>query len=161
MKGEANQALLDSYEAERRPMALTITASGDAMEELLTIGDDPAARAARDHTLREHFADPDSNHQEVVAEVELDVDYAGSPIVSREPGVLAAGARIPAELQDVITVPGHTLVVVATDSNSAEAAPWLLDDLGARTDTDEFFDDSMLLNAVHDPDLAAKLAPTT
>jgi 2-polyprenyl-6-methoxyphenol hydroxylase-like FAD-dependent oxidoreductase len=51
-------ALLDSYEAERRPVAETITVSGDAVELAQTVTD-PAERRARDETLRAVFADPD------------------------------------------------------------------------------------------------------
>lgn len=116
VKGEAEAALLDSYEAERRPVAQMITASGDEMEEMLAIGDDPAAREARDQALREAFADRESSHAEVVAEVELNVDYAGSPVVigdgDGESEALAAGARLPAELQTSATSE-HTLLVLA------------------------------------------------
>jgi len=132
VKGEAEEALLDSYEAERRPVALAITASGDAMEEALMVGDDPAARASRDRSLREAFADPDSNHQEVVAEVELDVDYAASPIVAGDSAPPGAGARLPAELQPLVGAE-HTLVVLAREG-SADDGRGLEAELGALGD---------------------------
>jgi 2-polyprenyl-6-methoxyphenol hydroxylase-like FAD-dependent oxidoreductase len=129
VRGEADEALLDSYEAERRPVAQRITASGDAMEETLMIGDDPAARAERDRTLREAFADPDSNLEEVIAEVELDVDYADSPIVTAAPGpdggnsgdsgALAAGARLPAELQPHLGAE-HTILILAREGTRTD-----------------------------------------
>lgn len=122
VRGEASEALLDSYEAERRPVAQAITASGDAMEEMLMAGDDPTARAARDEELRQAFADHGSNHEAVVAEVELDVDYAGSPIVADGPsatGPLAAGARLPAELQPRLGAE-HALLVLARADSAAD-----------------------------------------
>jgi 2-polyprenyl-6-methoxyphenol hydroxylase-like FAD-dependent oxidoreductase len=120
VKGEADEALLDSYEAERRPVARTIAASGDAMEAMMAIGPGPE-RVARDQSLREAFADPDSSHHEVVAEVELDVDYAGSPIVGGESEALGGGARLPAELQEKVG-PEHTLVLLTRDASGADTA---------------------------------------
>ena len=117
-QGRAEAALLDSYEAERRPVALAVTASGDAAEGAEWFADAPA-RAARDQTLRELFADPERSHGEAVAEVELDIDYAGSPIVAgdgaSEP--LAPGARLPSALQEHVGGE-HTLVLLAADSDS-------------------------------------------
>lgn len=94
-QGSCTPALLDSYEAERRPVAETITASGDAVEDAQTVTD-PAERRARDATLRTVFADIDSLHHEAIAEAELDIDYAGSPIVMGDDSdALAPGQRIP------------------------------------------------------------------
>jgi 2-polyprenyl-6-methoxyphenol hydroxylase-like FAD-dependent oxidoreductase len=145
VKGEADEALLDTYEAERRPVAQAITASGDAMEEALMIGDDAAARAERDRSLREAFADPGSNHHEVVAEVELDVEYADSPIVAGgstpdgdgrgDSRALAAGARLPAELQPRLGAE-HTLLVLAREG-SPEDGRGIEAELGA--DGDDLF----------------------
>lgn len=94
-RGDAAPALLDSYEAERRPVAETITASGDAAEHAHTLRD-PAARRARDAALRAVFADPAARHHEAIAEAELDIDYGASPIVmgDRHPA-LAPGQRLP------------------------------------------------------------------
>jgi 2-polyprenyl-6-methoxyphenol hydroxylase-like FAD-dependent oxidoreductase len=155
VKGEADEALLDSYEVERRPVALAITASGDAFEQMQVAGPGPE-RAARDQQLRDVFADPESNHREVAAEAELDIDYAESPIVTGESEVLAAGSRLPTELQPSVGA-AHTLIAAASDPDSVQAAARLLDEVGARAESDDFFEDSVLLDLVHDPDLAAKL----
>jgi 2-polyprenyl-6-methoxyphenol hydroxylase-like FAD-dependent oxidoreductase len=120
VRGEAEEALLDSYEIERRPVAAQITASGDAAEELLAIAAGPE-REDRDRALREAFADPAQNHHEIVAEVELDVDYGGSPIVTGDRGALAAGARLHAELQEQVGAE-HTVLLLARDASSAETA---------------------------------------
>jgi hypothetical protein len=100
--GHCTPALLDSYEAERRPVAETITVSGDAVELAQTVTD-PAERRARDGTLRAVFPDPTSRHHEVIAEAELDVDYRGSPIVmGDESDALAPGQRLPDTIEIVL-----------------------------------------------------------
>lgn len=94
-QGDAAPALLDSYEAERRPVAEMITASGDAIEHAQTISD-PAERRARDENLRAVFADPETRHHEAIAEAELNIDYGGSPIVlGDQHEALAPGQRLP------------------------------------------------------------------
>jgi 2-polyprenyl-6-methoxyphenol hydroxylase-like FAD-dependent oxidoreductase len=95
--------LLDSYEAERRPVAETITASGDAVE-FVQMMSDPAKRRARDETLRAVFADPASRHHEAIAEAELDVNYGGSPIVMGDKNdALAPGQRLPDTIEIYLT----------------------------------------------------------
>jgi hypothetical protein len=94
-KGAAEPVLLDSYEAERRPVAEMITQSGDAVEQAQMITD-PAQRASRDKALRAELAEPSRRHHEVVAEAELDVDYPRSPIVVGDASsVFAPGQRFP------------------------------------------------------------------
>jgi 2-polyprenyl-6-methoxyphenol hydroxylase-like FAD-dependent oxidoreductase len=94
-QGAASDDLLDSYEAERRPVAEMITASGDATEHAQTLTD-AAARRARDDTLRALFADPTSRHHEAIAEAELDIDYRRSPIVMGDANTaLPPGQRLP------------------------------------------------------------------
>jgi 2-polyprenyl-6-methoxyphenol hydroxylase-like FAD-dependent oxidoreductase len=99
--GAAGAELLDSYEAERRPVAERITRSGDDFEQAqLTNG--PAARRARDDGIRAMLADPTQLHRQVMAETELMIDYSDSPIVvqnavsAEEVGErLTAGFRLP------------------------------------------------------------------
>jgi 2-polyprenyl-6-methoxyphenol hydroxylase-like FAD-dependent oxidoreductase len=151
VKGEAEEALLDSYEAERRPVAEMITASGDASEEMQAVGPGPE-REERNRTLREALADPESNRAEVVAEVELNIDYAGSPIVRGDSEALAGGARLPAGLHEHL-VPGHTLLLAAGDEESRAAAELLLG--SGELEADSFFEEAKVLPA--DAALAAKL----
>jgi 2-polyprenyl-6-methoxyphenol hydroxylase-like FAD-dependent oxidoreductase len=95
----AAPSLLDSYEAERQPVAAMITASGEAFEDAQRITD-PAERRARDEQLRATFADPAGRHHESIAEAELDVDYCNSPIVVGDRhDVLSPGHRIPDTLE--------------------------------------------------------------
>jgi 2-polyprenyl-6-methoxyphenol hydroxylase-like FAD-dependent oxidoreductase len=150
VKGEAEEALLDSYEAERRPVARTITSSGDAMEAMMAIGPGPE-REARNRSLREAFADPESRRDEVVAEVEVDVEYSGSPIVSGEAEVLAGGARLPTELQERVG-PEHTLMLLTRNGSAADTAEGRgeLEAAG-----DGFFDATLAVEL--DPEGAARL----
>jgi hypothetical protein len=94
-QGHSTPALLDSYEAERRPVAEMITKSGDEFERAQDLTD-PGQRRARDKQMRAAFADPKSKHHESIAEAELDIDYSGSPIVMGDHhDALAPGHRLP------------------------------------------------------------------
>ncbi len=94
-RGHCGPDLLDSYEAERRPVAEMIALSGDTADhaDVLT---DPDERRQRDEALRAVFADPSSRHHEAIAEAELDIDYKASPIVmGTASGALEPGQRVP------------------------------------------------------------------
>ncbi len=83
-RGAAGQVLLDSYEAERRPVAVRIVESGaaaDAAQARL----DAAQRAARDAELTATFIDPDAIQSEAAAAAEVDRDYSGSAVISGQP----------------------------------------------------------------------------
>jgi 2-polyprenyl-6-methoxyphenol hydroxylase-like FAD-dependent oxidoreductase len=98
--GRCEATLLDSYELERRPVARMITTSGDAAEHAHTLRS-IAERRMRDASLRATFKDPSARHHEAIAEAELDIDYAASPIVGGDAHpLLGPGARLP----DTITV---------------------------------------------------------
>jgi hypothetical protein len=94
-QGHCTAALLDSYEAERRPVAEKITASGDEFERAQDLTK-PNERRARDKSLRAAFLDPKSRHHESIAEAELDIDYSNSPIVMGDHHEsLSPGHRLP------------------------------------------------------------------
>src|SRR5262249_13119239 len=128
--GAAAPALLDSYEAERRPVALMITRSGDSAEQAQALTD-PAERESRDKAIGAMLADPKARHHEVVAEAELNVDYCRSPIVWGDAGGdhLAPGYRLPQTvavqrrdtppclLHELTYRAGHTLLVVGGPSS--------------------------------------------
>jgi len=122
--GAADPTLLDSYEAERRPVAEMITRSGDAAEHAQTMAD-PAERDSRDRAITAMLTDPEARHHEVVAEAELNVDYGGSPIVCGDPNSrLAPGKRLPntiaarrangqpCRLHELAHRAGHTLLLL-------------------------------------------------
>ena len=93
--GAAEPALLDSYEAERRPVAEMVIQSGEVTEHAQTLTD-PAERDSRDNAMRAAFAESKARHHEVVAEAELNVDYSRSPIVAGDANIhLGPGQRLP------------------------------------------------------------------
>lgn len=103
-QGHGSDTLLDSYEAERRPVAEAFVASGDAAEESESVTG-AAERRARDEMLRKVFADPEARHHEAIAEAELDIDYGGSPIVMGDRHeALAPGQRLPDSIE--VNLPG-------------------------------------------------------
>lgn len=94
----ASEALLDSYHAERRPVADHVMASGDAAECAQMV-QGWRARHERDVAIKTAFADPVTRHHEAVAEAELDIDYAGSPIVMGDAhDALWPGQRLPDQI---------------------------------------------------------------
>jgi 2-polyprenyl-6-methoxyphenol hydroxylase-like FAD-dependent oxidoreductase len=130
--GYCNPVLLDSYEVERRPVAETITASGDAVELAQTVID-RAERRTRDEALRAVFADPKLRHHEAVAEAELDIDYGHSPIVmGTRHDALAPGQRLPdtievhladgadCMLHELANRSGHTALLIGGPSVQTE-----------------------------------------
>jgi 2-polyprenyl-6-methoxyphenol hydroxylase-like FAD-dependent oxidoreductase len=140
--GAARAALLDSYEAERRPVALGIAESGDAVEEARRTTE-PDRRAARDRRLRASLGDPATRHQEAIANAELNISYAGSSLVAGEPDErLGPGELLPhlgpvrlpdggsRFLDELAGRAGHTLLLLSRGRTVAELAP-LLDELRA------------------------------
>jgi 2-polyprenyl-6-methoxyphenol hydroxylase-like FAD-dependent oxidoreductase len=84
-EGDADPRLLDSYEIERRPVALEVIAAGEGMEDTGRF-DGEEGRAKRDEEVRATLSDPETVHAEAVAEAELNIDYRESPIVLRGGG---------------------------------------------------------------------------
>jgi 2-polyprenyl-6-methoxyphenol hydroxylase-like FAD-dependent oxidoreductase len=132
-EGDADPALLDSYEVERRPVALEIAAAGEGMEEMGRF-DGEEGRARRDAEVRAALTDPDTAHSEAVAEAELNIDYGDSPIVAGDQGgPLAPGQRLPdlgpvtggpaepeVRLHELTQRPGHTLLALAVGDGGEE-----------------------------------------
>jgi 2-polyprenyl-6-methoxyphenol hydroxylase-like FAD-dependent oxidoreductase len=81
-EGDADPALLDSYEVERRPVALEIVAAGESMEEMGRF-DGEEGKMRRDEEVRVALTDPETVHTEAVAEAEMNITYRDSPIVLR------------------------------------------------------------------------------
>jgi 2-polyprenyl-6-methoxyphenol hydroxylase-like FAD-dependent oxidoreductase len=94
-QGAAHERLLDSYEIERRPAAELVMKSGDKMEDTLAMTD-PTERKARDQAIKTALADQEILHHDMVAETELNIQYAHSPIVFGDANSsFAAGYRLP------------------------------------------------------------------
>jgi hypothetical protein len=93
--GVADCTLLDSYEAERRPIVEMFTQSGDDFEHAQTMTD-PTERDSRDQAIKAMLADPENLHQQVMAETELNLEYSRSPIIMGDANNdLAPGYRLP------------------------------------------------------------------
>jgi 2-polyprenyl-6-methoxyphenol hydroxylase-like FAD-dependent oxidoreductase len=170
-QGHCTPTLLDSYEAERRPVAETITASGDAIEHAQTVTD-PAERRARDQTLRAVFADPTSRHHEVIAEAELDIDYGGSPIVlGDQHEALAPGQRLPDTIEvhlasgeacllhELTNRAGHTALLIGGLSAHGDRLTRLDSSLRARSGASVIEATVVLTARSDDPNPCARLAP--
>lgn len=133
-QGDADPALLDSYEAERRPAAELVAQSGDEFENALTMTD-PAKCAARDQAIRAMIADPTARQHEIVAETELNVVYSGSPILVGDGAgdSLIAGRCLPDQIEvrgpdgrecrlhELAHRAGHTLMMLSgVDAKASE-----------------------------------------
>ncbi len=123
-RGESGPDLLDTYEAERRPVAKRIVSSGADVESAQAMTG-VAERATRDAEIRRTFADPDTARHEAAAASELDRSYPRSRAVAGEHGPgLAAGVLLPdigpveppdggpGPLHELAHQPGHTLLVL-------------------------------------------------
>jgi hypothetical protein len=135
--GAADPNLLDSYHAERRPIAEMIAQSGDVFEQAQTMTD-PADRTKRDQAIRAMLSDPEELHHHIMAETQLINDYSRSPIVTGDANNdLAAGFRLPdkipiqcavqssdrlcLELHKLAHRAGHTLMLLAGPAADATA----------------------------------------
>jgi hypothetical protein len=131
-RGAGGRALIDSYETERRPIALRISASGDAFESNQAMTAE-GERTARNETMRRTFADPSSSHHEAVAAAELDRSYADSNLVGGDTNDrLGPGDLVPttASVEPLLGEPcalhelahrlGHTVFVLGGRSAAGE-----------------------------------------
>ena len=158
----ADAALLDSFEAERKPAAQLVADGGDDFEHVQLVAD-PAEHAVRDEALRSTFATEASRHHEAVAHAELNIDYAGSPIVGGDPDEhLGPGDRMP---DTIAVVPadggpdrlhahahrsGHTVVILGSPSADAAAFRALVDGAQAQVDASPRLDAALAFAALDD-----------
>lgn len=141
--GVAASSLLDSYDAERRPVAEMVARSGDMIEQAEMVVD-AAERRDRDAAIRATFAESVPRHNEIVAETELNVDYTASPIVFGGAGsALAAGQRVPNTIP--VRSAGHTLVLCGDASTEDSEFASLLDALRKFTDGSRVFEAAVSL----------------
>jgi 2-polyprenyl-6-methoxyphenol hydroxylase-like FAD-dependent oxidoreductase len=148
---DADPELLDSYEAERRPVALEIVAAGEAMEEMGRF-DGEEARAKRDAEVRAALTDPETVHSEAVAEAELNITYRDSPIVLEGAGdrlldigpVTGTPGGAEVRLHELTHRPGHTLLAIAV-GDGGDALPHLFAQLEALVARSPLFDAAFAL----------------
>ncbi|MET0829981.1 MAG: FAD-dependent monooxygenase [Microbacterium sp.] len=153
-QGGADPQLLDSYQTERRPVALMVTASGDDFETMQTLIADED-RADRDAAIRATFADRGSRHQEILGETELNISYEDSPIVAGTSAGLGAGQRLPAEIcLQYLTGggTGHALLVIGREVDLVSDVRESIE--GAHADA---FDEVIALGTEHHPALTGVL----
>jgi 2-polyprenyl-6-methoxyphenol hydroxylase-like FAD-dependent oxidoreductase len=123
-RGEAGDGLLDTYEAERRPVAERVVASGTDTESAQALSD-PTERAARDASIRRLLADPEQAHHEAAADAEIDRSYPRSQAVAGDetpglrPGILLPDTEPvqpadgpPRALHELAQHPGYTVFVL-------------------------------------------------
>jgi 2-polyprenyl-6-methoxyphenol hydroxylase-like FAD-dependent oxidoreductase len=161
--GAADPTLLDSYEAERRPVAVMVAQSGDVAEHTQTVTD-PAERDSRDQAIETTLADPNTRHHEVVAEAELNVDYSRSPIVCGDANSsLAAGMRLPDTIQvqwsekqscrlhELAHRAGHTLILLGGPTANRPALVELHTALRELTSDSPLFETAIALSTQPEP----------
>jgi 2-polyprenyl-6-methoxyphenol hydroxylase-like FAD-dependent oxidoreductase len=145
-RGEAGETLIDSYDAERRPVAERIVETGaaaDAAQARL----EQLERAARNARITATFNDPDAVQLELASGAEVDRYYDRSPVVS---GAAQAGLRGPAAgrllpltapalaangdegaLHDFARRLGHTVLVLGGTGTAPDAVGAVLERLSA------------------------------
>ncbi|MFI2372106.1 FAD-dependent monooxygenase [Streptomyces sp. NPDC018833] len=97
--GRARDALLDTYQAERRPIAQEVLQSTSGMTRMI-VGQTPVARAVRDHLFVPLMNRPLIQRLIWEKSSQLKVSYRRGPLASRSPAALLglsphAGDRIP------------------------------------------------------------------
>lgn len=145
-QGKASETLLDSYEAERKPIAAYVAKMGDDFEGVLGLKDRDACEA-RDRAIRGAFADPESRQHEAIAEAELDADYSKSPIVAGEThDVAGAGRHMPDSIRlarsrhgaryahELAHRAGHTAMLIASVNAGTQAISELVRELESAAD---------------------------
>ncbi|MEM7146796.1 MAG: FAD-dependent monooxygenase [Verrucomicrobiota bacterium] len=147
-EGLAREALVDSYETERRPVAQALIASGDESEERIT---NPRGGKALEE-LAAFLADKDGQEFAAVAESEIGFAYPDSPIVAEPspasepaPSCVQIGCRMndvggltgpdgPTSLCKLIAHPHHTAFIFfdKADPSQLDDALKLLQTIGAQ-----------------------------
>jgi 2-polyprenyl-6-methoxyphenol hydroxylase-like FAD-dependent oxidoreductase len=170
--GATDPALLDSYEAERRPVAEMISQSGDVAEHMQTMTD-PTERDSRNQAIKAMLADPKARHHEVVAETELNVDYVRSPIISGDAnGYLGPGERLPSTIQvqrpdeqpcrlhELARRAGHTVLLLGGPTAHGPALVELHTALQELTTDSPLFEEAIALSTQPEPrDQIGRLEP--
>ncbi|GAA3902955.1 FAD-dependent monooxygenase [Streptomyces lacrimifluminis] len=132
-------ALLDSYEAERRPASVRAVANGDQQTRMWLLRN-PAARLLRNTAMRVLSATGLLEKKALPLLAQLDLDYSGSPAVAATdaaagvPRVLRPGRRAPdaaltpvhgttaASLHAQLAAGRHTLLVYGAEAAGESAA---------------------------------------
>lgn len=132
-KGVAPDSLLDTYDAERRPVAELVAETGDETESLVAKGDPEATE-----TITQALSDSEQRYRMATDEAEVAYVYGKGPIVENVGGSIAApraevGCRVgdasdlvlgdvpeTTTLHKVISHAGHTLFLLAGDADQRQ-----------------------------------------
>lgn len=176
VSGSTSEALLDSYEAERRAVDAAMVDSGAAAGDRMA----PGAVEARE-SLIDFLATPEGPSLAAMASAEIAFAYDESPIVEEagsappSPPAVALGSRVgdvaglitrngDARLHDLIKGPSATLFLMAGRADGARRGDWLSFGAAARDLAPSFLgavhvvcrgapgDEPTLDGVVHDPD---------
>lgn len=125
--GRAPSALLDTYEAERAPIADGVLAFTHAIVRTFALRS-PARRRVRDRVLPLAASVPAVERRYMTRLAQLSHSYRGGPLArigaGRRRGGVRAGDRVPGVLQH-LTSPAHTLLIMTgqrAQPGTAEAA---------------------------------------
>ena len=135
--GKAPESLLDSYDAERRPIAGIVGASGDDTEAGAAKGNPAAIDGAAQNS-----ATAEGQYKAALGELELGLGYKASPILwpsedeAQSTFLTPIGFRVgdagplvgmgeAAQLHAVLAHPGHTVLVLIGEADDAETGEWL------------------------------------
>lgn len=153
--GRSPETLLDSYHAEREPVARAVVQMTDRFTRLATL-QHPLAQGARNLLLAGIAGIERIEHRLVEDIAELTIDYRGSPIVAEDwggliPGSRRAGPRAGARAPDVLLpadgatpamrlyerlrIPSHVLLLYTGPepiSETRNAIAAVVDDISAR-----------------------------
>jgi 2-polyprenyl-6-methoxyphenol hydroxylase-like FAD-dependent oxidoreductase len=139
-RGLASELLLDSYEAERLPVAESVLSATDRATRMVTLRN-PLARMARDAAARALLRIPSLHHRLIRAVADLDVSYRDSPLSGEDwpphpldrpigPGGPRPGDRLPdpppgtsSRFLDPARGPWFTLIVLL-GTERPSAATW-------------------------------------
>jgi 2-polyprenyl-6-methoxyphenol hydroxylase-like FAD-dependent oxidoreductase len=144
-RGQAGVGLLDTYEAERRPVAELVVSSGADFETAQAMTE-TGERAERDAEIRRTLADPDVAHHEAAAASEIDRSYPRSRAVAGGDGERLAPGRLlpdtaavepadgdPRPLHELTHRPGQTLIVLGGPEADPERVGDLVAELEGRS----------------------------
>lgn len=122
------EAFLDSYQAERAPVAADVMKSSHQQTRLWTVGS-PLGRLLRDALMGVAAGSGALERRMVPAMAQLDLDYTGSPVVGPGGGrrlllhglpdtpLTAADGGAATTLYDLLSDPRHVLVVLPGDED--------------------------------------------
>jgi 2-polyprenyl-6-methoxyphenol hydroxylase-like FAD-dependent oxidoreductase len=129
VSGQASESLLDTYDAERRPVAEAVLAATDRATRLITLRN-PLARRVRNLAVSFLVTLPSVRRRLARGVAELGISYRGGPLSVDGPAWIRGGDRLPdvrldssSRLHDLTRGPWFTLLVL-TGTRPLPDAAW-------------------------------------